>query len=100
MVFQYNNFLIKGETEMLNSGAQIEGGKDCKPDPEEMLQSARKQKEEAQGHIDRFKEFAFNVRYMERDNELGAEKIAGELVFNLWQAEANEQRWLNEIDKD
>ena len=84
---------------MLNSGGGIKPT--CAaPDPEDMLQSAKKQKEEAQDHIDRFKEFAMNIRYMERDNELGAAKIIGELVFKLWQAEANEQRWLDEIDKD
>lgn len=84
---------------MLNSN-QVEGSTCKQPDPEDMLQSAKKQKEEAQAHIDRFKQFAMNVRYMERDNELGAAKIIGELVFKLWQAEANEQRWLDEIDKD
>lgn len=74
-------------------------GQACTPDPEEMLQNAKKQKEEAQGHIDRFKEFATNIRYMERDNEIGSTRIIGELIFKLWQAEQNEQRWLDEIDK-
>ena len=85
---------------MLNSSGQIESSACVKPDPEDMLQSAKRQKEEVQSHIDRFKEFAMNIRHMERDNELGAVKIIGELVFKLWQAEANEQRWLDEIDKE
>lgn len=84
---------------MLNSN-QVESSTCRQPDPEEMLQSAKRQKEEAQGHIDRFREFAMNINYMERNNELGAAGIIGELVFKLWQAEANEQRWLDEIDKE
>ena len=85
---------------MLNGGnATIEASRACTPDPEEMLQSARTQKEKAQKNIDRFKEFAVNIDYLERDSEQGAAKIIGELMIKLWTAEANEQRWLDEIDK-
>ena len=85
---------------MLNSGNQIEStGSACKPDPEDMLQRARKSLEKENDNLSKFKEFINAVGYLERDNELAARNILGELSLKVMQAEENEQRWLDEIDK-
>ena len=85
---------------MLNSNQGIASTEQsCKPDPEEMLQSARKQKEREQAVLDAYKQFIISINYLERDSEIAARQILGELMLKVWQAEANEKRWLDEIDK-
>ena len=85
---------------MLNSSNAIQEDTCQAPDPEERLQSARKQKEMETEALDAFKEFIRKVNYLERDNELATKSILGELTMKVMQAEANEQRWLDKIDKD
>ena len=85
---------------MLNNSQGIASTEQsCKPDPEEMLQSARKQKEREQAVLDAYKQFIISVNYLDRDSEIAARQILGELTLKVWQAETNEKRWLDEIDK-
>ena len=70
-------------------------GHECKPDPEEMLQRARKRKEKIQQDIHAY--MGFDTYRINNDYAL---QFLGAMHLRLYQAGAEEQRWLDEIDKD
>jgi hypothetical protein len=72
----------------------------CRPDPEHCLQQARQSKEKAMDDIAKFKAFMVTAPYFEHESQKGLKQVAGELLFNLWEAEESEEYWLKEIDKE
>lgn len=83
---------------MLQSDQIEDTTKVCRQDPEEMLQNARERKEKETGVLNKFKEFIFAVSYLDRENELAAQRILGELNLKVMYCERAEQRWLKEIE--
>ena len=68
----------------------------CRPDPEDMLQAARKRKEKIVEDIASFRKID---SYYPCDEKALAQ-VFGSMHVALYDAEDNEQYWLNEIDKD
>ena len=76
-----------------NSGAEIES-RECKVDLEEQLQRARKRREKVEQDITAF--WSLGDYYKA---ERAAVSLLGAMHVELKATIANEQRWLDEIDK-
>ena len=85
---------------MFDNGPQVAGIGECKPDPEEMLQRARKRLLKAKKDIENFRKFADGVDYLTHGAEESAIKVIGVLVMRQWQEENQVDYWLSEIDKE
>ena len=80
---------------MFNNYPDAEKLSPCRVDPEEMLQNARRCKEKTKADIEAFMNLG---NYRINDDE--AAKMLGFMTLALHEAERDEQRWLDEIDKD
>ena len=68
---------------------------ECKVDPEEQLQRARKKKERIEKDIAAFNEFG---DYYFHDSERLSQMLYGVMHYELKMANDNIERWLKEID--
>ncbi len=71
----------------------------CKPDPEKQLQRAKARIEDAKKELNAVKEMIKIVKFPSRKNEEPLLSIIGELMVKKWQAEDDEKKWLEEINK-
>lgn len=75
--------------------------KDCKPDPEEMLQRARKRIEacdEAEKTLFALYESPVRIRFSEGHNDIGHLIALGSVAADRYEAKKQEKHWLAEID--
>ncbi len=79
-----------------NRNAAMGLAKECKIDPEEMLQSARKRKEKAKADIESFRKLN-DYHQIEEKTMLA---LFGAMHVSYYSAIDTEHRWLEEIDKD
>jgi hypothetical protein len=83
---------------MFESNVEAKGGGECKPDPEEMLQRARKIIEacdKAQNLIFELDELPIYLS----DSDNSFKQTLGQIAIQRYQAKKQENYWLNEIDK-
>ena len=71
----------------------------CKPDPEEMLQHARKREVRIEQGLDALRTLGENNYYFNQKSEEGIVMALGQLTAAKWEVEKEIERWLKEIDK-
>lgn len=71
-------------------------GRECKPDPEDMLQNARRKREKVEQDIKAYEGFD---NYHRASPSAHCE-VYGAMHAELVVAKKSEQHWLDEIDKD
>jgi len=74
--------------------------KACKPDPEQMLQRARKNIEfckEAEGLLFRLREIPISIKFGQNRNDVHIYAL-GSIQEQLYNYKKQEQQWLKEID--
>lgn len=77
-----------------------QSSQECKPDPEVMLQQARKRKEDVKKADDLLTEFIqIPIHISERDIDDSLLRILGTLRIELFKTERDEAFWLAEINK-
>ena len=86
---------------MFDSLEEASVQRECRPDPEQMLQAQRVYKEKVEAALSAFRlVYASNLHINgSRDNENETSQLIGRLTLELWQVELSIQQWLKELDK-